>query len=46
MRVVEGDVFWIPRLDKERTEAKTGLISREKMEEDNTEVSMRLKSEV
>lgn len=46
VRVVAGDLFWTPRLDRERTEAKTGLISREKMEEDNTEVSMRLKSKV
>lgn len=46
MRVVEGDVFWVPGLDGERTEAKTRLIIREKMEEHNTKVSMRLESKV
>lgn len=46
VRVVEGDVFWVPGLDGDRTEAKTRLIIREKVEEHNTKVSMRLESKV
>lgn len=46
MRVVEGDIFWVPKLVRERTKAKKRLISREKMEAHNAKVSMRLKSKV